>query len=105
MNDALFPLSGETPKQDDQTTEIAIRQSQVEQIRSEFQRIGLLDQDDRKRYIEEVARRPVDALRDLSALEARRIIDALRTRAPEGSKTDSKSLWDSREQNTWIDRM
>ncbi|MDJ0459815.1 hypothetical protein PUN71_021640 [Arthrobacter sp. NQ7] len=69
-----------------------------------FERAGVVSQDDREALIESVVVREVASLRELKAVDARRIlqrIDGLR-----GTKPASiGSAWDNREDDTWIDKL
>lgn len=64
----------------------------------------MVSQDDREALIESVVVREVASLRELKAVDARRIlqrIDGLR-----GTKPASiGSAWDNREDDTWIDKL
>lgn len=58
---------------------------------------------DRQQLIDHLAGRPVASLRGLTAAEALRILSTLgKDDAP---RTQASSLWDSREEDTWIDRL
>ncbi|MFC6697284.1 hypothetical protein [Nocardioides daphniae] len=77
---------------------------QVDLLRNALDARGLTDQQARKSLIEQHAGRPLASLRHLTSEEALRVIsslgrDAGRTQRSEGS------LWDEREDDTWIDRL
>lgn len=77
---------------------------QIQAIRDAFDRAGVGSQDDRKALIESVVVREVASLRELKAVEARRIIQRI-----EGLRsaklTSAGSAWDQREEDTWIDKL
>jgi hypothetical protein len=75
----------------------------VANLRSALNALGLASMDDRQVLIVELAGRPVASLRDLTVAEARQISEQLAARKKEG--TDTRSSWDDRESDTWIDRM
>lgn len=82
--------------------ELPIRDEQVQEIRAAFDRAGIVEQDARKELIESVTLRQVASLRELRAVEARRII----TRIDDTVKPKATgSSWDTREEDTWIDKL
>ena len=61
-------------------------------------------QADRKALIESVVVREVSSLRELQAVDVRRILQ--RIHGLRGSKpTRTGSAWDNREEDTWIDKL
>lgn len=83
---------------------IPIKSEQVQAIRDAFEKAGVVSQDDRKALIESVVVREVASLRELNAVDARRIlqrIEGLRSPKP----TSTGSAWDNREEDTWIDKL
>lgn len=80
------------------------RSEQVAEIRAAFERAGITGQDQRKEIVDSVTFRSVASLRDLQAVEARRILKVLK--GMQTSKPDRKgSAWDNREEDTWIDKL
>ncbi|MFJ4027628.1 hypothetical protein ACIPWF_10565 [Paenarthrobacter sp. NPDC089989] len=83
---------------------LPIKTEQVQAIRDAFEGAGVVSQDDRKALIESVVFRDVASLRELKAVEARRIlqrIESLRSL----KKASPGSAWDNREEDTWIDKL
>lgn len=105
MTDDLA-LFGDEP-QDEQTPVVAqptpIADWQRDLIRKALDARGLAMMDERKRVIGEAAGREVATLRDLTHDEAMRVLTRLGDTAPSGDR--SRSLWDSRDEDTWIDRL
>lgn len=81
-----------------------IRPEQVQQIREAFDRTGIAEQEQRKTLINSVIIRDVASLRELRAVEVRRILAAIEQRS--AVKPESRgSAWDDREEETWIDKL
>lgn len=83
---------------------LPIKPEQVQAIRDAFEKAGMASQDDRKALIESVVVSEVASLRELKAVDARRIlqrIEGLRRPKPTSTGTD----WDNREEDTWIDKL
>lgn len=59
----------------------------------------------RKACIEAIAARPVESLRDLTFREAQTMLEVLAERSDSTRASGSGATWDSREGDTWIDRM
>jgi hypothetical protein len=102
MSDSLFEL-GE-PAMPASSSDIPIRPEQIQQIRDAFDEAGIVAQDDRKTLIESVVVRAVSTLRDLHAVEARRVLQRIKERTARSPK-DTGSAWDTREEDTWIDKL
>lgn len=81
-----------------------VRPEQVQQIREAFDRAGLAEQGERKALINSVVIRDVASLRELHAVEVRRILAAIEQRSADKPKSRG-SAWDDREQDTWIDKL
>ncbi|MFM9275114.1 hypothetical protein [Pseudarthrobacter sp. NKDBFgelt] len=81
-----------------------IKTEQVQAIRDAFERAGVARQDDRKTLIESVVVREVASLRELKAIEARRIIQRIEG-LHSSTAVSTGSAWDNREEDTWIDRL
>lgn len=100
--DSLF---GDEPEHDSGPTEspaaTGIAPWQVDQVRAAFNRRGVLDMQARRHFIEEIAGRPVDNLRELTFMEALRVLEGLSDTSP----TRKTSSWDDRDEDTWIDRL
>lgn len=83
---------------------LPIKAEQIQAIRDAFEKAGVVSQDDRKALIESVVVREVASLRELKAVDARRIlqrIEGLGSSKP----TSTGSAWDNREEDTWIDKL
>lgn len=100
---SLFEIN-EPPLSPDVLAPLPIKTEQIQAIRDAFDRAGVGSQDDRKALIESVVVREVASLRELKAVEARRIIQRI-----EGLRsaklTSAGSAWDNREEDTWIDKL
>lgn len=103
MDDALFHLDtnpdaavlqGPTPA----------REEQIDAIRKGLDLAGITSQDGRRAFVASAILSEVDSLRALTALQARQVIDKLKTSAKRQSPSGG-SLWDNREEDTWIDRL
>lgn len=84
--------------------EMPIRPEQVQQIREAFDRAGLAGQGERKTLINSVVIRDVASLRELHAVEVRRILAAIEQGSADKPKSRG-SAWDDREEDTWIDKL
>lgn len=82
--------------------ELPIRPEQVAQIREAFDKAGVAEQEERKSLINSVLIRDVASLRELHAVEVRRILQAIEQRSKPKS---TGSAWDDREEDTWIDKL
>lgn len=82
--------------------ELPIRPEQVQQIREAFDKAGVTEQEDRKALINSVIIRDIASLRELHAVEVRRVILAIEQRTKPKS---TGSAWDDREEDTWIDKL
>lgn len=83
---------------------VPIKPEQIQAIRDAFENAGVVSQNDRKALIESVVVREVASLRELKAVDVRRIlqrIEGLSSPKP----TDIGSAWDNREEDTWIDKL
>ncbi|MCD9198325.1 hypothetical protein [Aeromicrobium wangtongii] len=103
MTEGLFDL-GDEPEPRDESVPARARDEQVQIIRNGLDDAGLVSQDDRREFVESVILSEVSSLRALTALQARRVIDRLKTQHGASKDTDG-SAWDNRERDTWIDKM
>lgn len=103
MSDALFEFGDSSAAEVSQSPPPA-RGEQVTTIRAGLDIIGIVDQKDRQAFVESVVLAPTASLRDLSALQARRVIDRLKD-AQTSKSLSTGSLWDDRDEETWIDRL
>jgi hypothetical protein len=102
MNDepGLFDIPTESTPEAIQ--DLPIRPEQIKQIREAFDKAGVAEQEQRKALINSVIIREVASLRELHAVEVRRILLAIEQRA---SPKLTGSAWDTREEDTWIDKL
>lgn len=84
--------------------EMPIRPGQVQQIREAFDAAGITEQGERKTLINSVIIREVASLRELRAVEVRRVLTAIKQRSVV-QPTSKGSAWDNREEETWIDKL
>ena len=73
-------------------------------IRKALDARGLAAVEERQRAVEAAVGRPVASLRGLTHDEAIRVLNSLGADAPSGDRSGASS-WDSRDADTWIDRM
>ncbi|MDJ0318380.1 hypothetical protein [Arthrobacter antibioticus] len=106
MSDALFdfgstdePQTGPVHQRD-----IPVKDHQVQQIREGLDAAEVMDQDERQRTIQSYVARQVSSLRDLHAHEAHAIIQRLKQLRTAGP-TKTGSVWDQRDEDTWIDKL
>lgn len=107
MNDndfALFDIPAPEARHDHPVREPEIRPDQIQEIRAAFDVAGIKDQVSRKALIESVVLREVDSLRRLRSIDAQRILQRLRQQANPAPRLTG-SAWDSREEDTWIDKL
>jgi hypothetical protein len=84
-------------------TETSLADWLVDSLREALAARGLTTMAERQQAIEAAAGRPVDSLRSLTRGEALRVLERL---GPEQeSQTGSKSTWENRDEDTWIDRL
>lgn len=81
-----------------------IRPEQVQQIRDAFDGAGIAEQEERKALINSIVVRGVASLRELHAVEVRRILAAIEGRSDRKPKSTG-SAWDDRDEETWIDKL
>lgn len=74
---------------------------QIKQLRRALDERGLPDMASRQALVERLVGRPVSALRSLSSGEALSLLEKLTVPSSKGSS----SAWDTREADTWIDRL
>lgn len=105
-DDALFGDPNETdvapptPPRDEQLPDW-----QVTQLRGALDAQGVTDMAARQQLVESIVERPVASLRDLTFAEARRLVDTLAESRRRAEPEDGRSSWDTREEDTWIDRL
>lgn len=99
---ALFGLEAKTAAPE--SVAFPIRPEQVAKIRRAFEDAGIASQHDRKALVGAAARRDVPSLRDLTAVEGRRVLSWIKDREATRPK-EAGSSWDMREEDTWIDKL
>lgn len=102
MTDSLFEI--DEPAKPTSPSDMPIRPEQMQQIRDALDEAGVIAQEDRKTLIESVVIRSVSTLRDLHAVEARRVLERIKERTARSPKATG-SAWDTREEDTWIDKL
>lgn len=99
----LFDIpTSQAPAAPEALQELPIRPEQIAQIREAFDKAGVMEQDERKSLINAVLIRDVASLRELHAVEVRRILQAIEQRSKPKS---TGSAWNDREEDTWIDKL
>lgn len=102
MDHSLFGEEAKSPSAVSVPAAAPIRDWQVELLRKALDARGLTTMAERQTLIEELAGHSVSALRDLTHDDAMALLSKLGTNAPQAG---SGSLWESREGDTWIDRL
>lgn len=100
---SLFEIDGTVPTPN-VLAPLPIKSEQIQQIRDAFEEAGVASQDDRRALIESVVVREVASLRELKAVETRRILQRINGLRSSSSATTG-SAWDNREADTWIDKL
>lgn len=99
----LFDIpTSRVPEAPEALQELPIRPEQIQQIREAFDKAGVREQEERKSLINSVLIRDVASLRELHAVEVRRILQAIEQRTKPKS---TGTAWDNREEDTWIDKL
>lgn len=105
MSGDLSLFGEDLPSEPDQPipTEQPLAGWMVDSLRDALTARGLTATAERQQAIEAVVGRPVESLRSLTRGEALRALEQLTsTSAPQARSTSS---WDSRDEDTWIDRL
>lgn len=102
MDQSLFGDEPEAPSAVSVPSAAPIRDWQIELLRKALDARGLTTMAERQTLIEQLAGHPVSALRDLTHDDAMALLTKLGSNAP---KAGSGSVWESREGDTWIDRL
>lgn len=103
MSGALFDMDADPSPRDDLGPAPA-RDEQITAIRLGLDEAGIVSQEDRQALVESVILTKARSLRDLTAVQARRVIDHLKV-ARTRPTVSGGSAWDNREEDTWIDRL
>lgn len=98
----LFSLTDDTDDPVDEVVPAPIATWQVDLLRKTLDARGLTEMTDRQQTIEQYAGRPVASLRELTSEEAINILAKLAEQRPAAG---TGSLWDQRDEDTWIDRL
>lgn len=106
VDDALFgdPSDKEEPALVDPHAE-RVADWQVGQLRKALDAQGVTEMAARQRLVESAVGRAVASLRDLTPAEARRLADSLAETRRSKSPDNASSSWDTRDEETWIDRL
>lgn len=106
VNDALFNLDAEeVPGQSAGPSEQPIRDDQVLAIREAFTVAGIESQERRQEVAQSCVVRPLASLRELTAVEAHRVLKRIKGNAAAKPRAVGASDWDLREEDTWIDKL
>jgi hypothetical protein len=77
----------------------------VANLRKALDDLGSDSMAERQALVVELAGRQVGSLRDLTYVEARQVSERLTARRQRRSISSTRSSWDDREDDTWIDRL
>ena len=77
---------------------------QIGQLRTALDNLGVTGMFERQKVVEELVGHPIVALKDLTFDEVRPLLEGLHARKA-ASPTSSRSAWDERDEDTWIDRL
>ncbi|MDT0212484.1 hypothetical protein Q9R29_01175 [Rothia sp. ARF10] len=102
-DDALFPNPEPAPVPTPTASPEGLPDWQMKSLRKLLDDLGLVTMSERQSVVEELAGRSVASLRELTFAEANQVLDALVAKKKSGEGT--ASAWDSREGDTWIDRL
>ena len=106
-DDGLFDLpdAGPPSTPDRSPSSEQVPDWQIAQLRTGLDGLGLGDGDERQQLVQRLVGRPVSALRDLTYSEARTLGEQIAAMKRESMQRQSRSSWDEREGETWIDRL
>lgn len=77
----------------------------VANLRKTLDTLGLESMADRQALVVELAGRQVGSLRELTFVEASQVSEKLSARKQQNSAPSTRTSWDDREGDTWIDRL
>lgn len=97
-DDGLSSSAAEVPPQQP----APIGDWQIDLIRRALDGRRVTEMSERQSLIAEAAGRPLASLRDLSSEEANAVLAALGKQPP---RRETASLWDSRDEDTWLDKL
>ncbi len=105
MSGDLSLFGEDLPSEPDQLTptEQPLAGWMVDSLREALTARGLTATAERQQAIEAAVGRPVDSLRSLTRAEALRALEQMASTSPPQAR--STSSWDSRDEETWIDRL
>lgn len=83
-------------------TDVMAADWQISQLRQALDKTGASDMAARQRLVEGLVGRRVQSLRDLTSPEARLLSERMAARS---IKIEGGTSWDTREDETWIDRL
>jgi hypothetical protein len=104
VNDSTFDIFGQPDQAPEAPTDPPIRDAQVQQLREAFAAAGIDSMDDRRAIIESCTIRQVASIRELLAKDVRPILRRIEERSVAPRQT-SGSVWDNRDEDTWIDKL
>ncbi|MFE6507638.1 hypothetical protein ACFVDI_05745 [Nocardioides sp. NPDC057767] len=103
-DDALFGFDEEEPEAPAAAAPAPVQAWQIDQLRTALDASGTSGMDERQALIENLVGRPVAALRELHFADVRALLEALHARRVT-DETETGSVWDQRDEDTWIDRI
>ena len=110
MDETLFDftgIAGQANKSDTVGKSSRVSEEDISRVRSRFIDADIVDQNERKYFVERTLEREVSSLRDLLVGEIPRVIYALNEKilATKSKSIGQRSAWDEREEDTWIDKL
>ncbi|MEV7571536.1 hypothetical protein AB0P28_00400 [Pseudarthrobacter sp. NPDC089323] len=105
VNEALFNFGERQTPAVPTSAEPPVQDHQIAAIRQAFAAAGIDSQERRQEIAQSCVVRPLTALRELSAVEAHRVLQRLKAIAAAKPRQEGASAWDLREEDTWIDKL
>lgn len=106
MSETLFNFDLEPPEppsqSDRNTSQSRVAEWQLELIRKILDARGLTETAARRAVVEGAVGRSVESLRHLTFAEAHTVVEAISKRP---NSTPQASAWDSRDEDTWLDKL
>lgn len=99
----LFDLPARTPEPHERQ-EPLITDQQVATIRRAFDDAGIVSMEERQELIQTCTVRPIANIRELYVQDVRQVLKRIEDRK-NYTGPSTGSLWDNREEDTWIDKL